>query len=43
MRNGTSQSPFALACHDSLLMPRPPCVRAASPHHRFALHGGQRQ
>jgi hypothetical protein len=36
MRNGTPSRPFAFACHDSLLVPGPPCVRAASPHHRFA-------
>ncbi|MCG7881680.1 MAG: hypothetical protein JAZ17_25845 [Candidatus Thiodiazotropha endolucinida] len=33
---GNPSPPFALACHDSLLMPRPPCVRAASPPHRYA-------
>jgi len=31
--------PFALACHDSLLVPRPPCVRAASPQHRKLVAG----
>jgi hypothetical protein len=36
MRNETPSRPFAFACHDSLFVPGPPCVRAASPHHRFA-------
>jgi hypothetical protein len=34
MRNGTSKSPFRPRLSRQPIMPRPPCVRAASPHHR---------
>ena len=34
MRNGTSQSPFRPRLSRQPIVPRPPCVRAASPHHR---------
>jgi len=36
MRNGTSQSPFRPRLSRQPIVPRPPCVRAASPHHCFA-------
>ncbi len=34
MRNGTSQSPFRPRLSRQIIVPRPPCVRAASPHPR---------